>query len=150
MRYLLLILLLLTFDAHATKKENSQLDSLHYKLNTSVSESARTDALIGLYNYHYSVNSDSALYYATESLETSNKSNYLEGKIKSITNIGSTYFYRGEYGNALKYYLESNDFIDIYISKNGKDAFAKTQLSKNLNNIGLINLNQQNYGEAEA
>lgn len=149
MRYLLLLLFFFSFAEFSYLRANSPLDSLQERLTKTTSDKERTEVLISLYNYYYSVNSDSALYYATNSFDLSKKINFIEGKIKSMTNIGSIYFYKGDYGNALKCYLESIEFVERYIKSNGKDNFAKTQLSKNLNNIALIYLNQVNYDEAE-
>jgi serine phosphatase RsbU (regulator of sigma subunit)/Tfp pilus assembly protein PilF len=149
MRYILLTLFLYTTTLFSHAYASNRLDSLQGIYSASKTDIERTDALINLYHYYNSINSDSALYFANSAFDLSEKIDYHEGKIKSMTNIGSVYFYKGEYGNALKCYLKSNEFVETYIQKNSKDDFAKNQLSKNLNNIALIYLNQGNYEEAE-
>ena len=149
MRLLLLSLFLFFSCELLYSQESAITDSLIREVNLSESDEKKVDVLIDLYIYYHTKNSDSALHYAEKAFQLANEINYLEGQIVAITNIGSVSFYNGDLGNALKSYLKSNELVDNYIKKYSKDDFAKRQLSKSLNNIGLVYLKQQKFEEAE-
>ena len=133
-----------------SQNQETQYLNIHTKLSyPNLSEKDKVSFYIELYIYYNSKNSDSSLYYAKKGYEVSEKINYIDGKIISMTNIGSVYFFNGDFANALKHFITSNDLTEIYIEKNGLDNFSMKQRSKNLNNIALIYLNQGIYDKAE-
>jgi serine phosphatase RsbU (regulator of sigma subunit) len=116
---------------------------------TSSSELDKTKICNKIYHFYSSINNDSALLYANKALYHSEKCNFLEGKIRAYSNIGSIYYYSGENAKALSYFIKSNDLTENYERKNGVSKFTQTQLSKNLNNLGAIHLSQKEFEKAE-
>lgn len=149
MRLFFCLLYLLLFFVDSSAQETKLSDTDANKLENASTDYDKVDAYIDLYVKFHTLNSDSALYYAEEAFKLSKETGYLEGQIKSLTSIGSIHFDDGLLGKALECYLLSTEILDEYIEKNKVDDFARYQLSKNLNNIGLIYLNQQKFEEAE-
>jgi serine phosphatase RsbU (regulator of sigma subunit)/Tfp pilus assembly protein PilF len=136
-------------NGYSSDNQQGHLD-IHTKLaKPNLSQKDKVSLYIELNVYYNSKNADSSFFYAKKSFEESEKINYINGKIISMTNIGSVYFYKGDFPNALKSFITSNELTDVYIEENGFDDFSMKQMSKNLNNIALIYLNQQFYDKAE-
>lgn len=150
MRLLFCVFLLINITSSSVAQDESSLDPLKNQLSNITSDIDKVDTLILMYNHYYSINSDSALYYAQLAYDLAEKINYKKGQIISMTNIGLVHFYNGSLGNALKSYLESNELVGEYVDAKSEDEFAQYQLSKNLNNIGLIYLNQGKLEDAES
>jgi serine phosphatase RsbU (regulator of sigma subunit)/Tfp pilus assembly protein PilF len=141
---------LLTFAfSFSQKLKQSDILILKKELKSNFSEIEKANNCNKIYHYYNSINNDSALLYAQKALFYAEKVNYLEGKIKANSNIGSIYYYTGDNPKALKFFLKSNNLTEQYEKKNGINKFTQTQLSKNLNNLGAIHLSQQEFEEAE-
>lgn len=130
-------------------QDKVSLKDINKRFRNSSSDIEKIKVLNEYYVHYYTLDSDSAMYFAQKAYDLSKKANYLEGQIRSATNIGSVNFYKGDLSKALQGYIESNDLTEKYIEQHGEDKFSQRQTSKNLNNIGLIFLNQQDFEEAE-
>mgnify|MGYP005824724601 CR=1 FL=1 len=129
--------------------ERDSLKGIEKRFQDSKSDIERVELLTEFYVYYHTLDSDSAMHYAQKAYDLAEKINHLEGQIRSATNIGSVHFYNGSLGNALQSYIHSNKLVEKYLDKTKENEFSQHHLSKNLNNIGLIYLNQGDYEEAE-
>jgi serine phosphatase RsbU (regulator of sigma subunit)/Tfp pilus assembly protein PilF len=147
--WLPLLILFLHGYGYAQKSSVSYDEIKNQLSHKSLTDQERVELYLELYNYFNANKPDSAMYYALMAYEKAGEIHYIEGEIKAKTNIGSVYFYQGDYANALQSFITSNDLTEIYIEKNGLDNFSMRQRSKNFNNIGLIYLNQHLFSDAE-
>jgi serine phosphatase RsbU (regulator of sigma subunit)/Tfp pilus assembly protein PilF len=122
---------------------------LNKEFQTSLSDVKKAKICNKIYHYYSAINNDSALIYAQKALFFSEKSNFLEGKIRATSNIGSIFYYTSENAKALSYFLKSTQLTEQFEKIHGVSKFSQTQLSKNLNNLGAIHLSQQEFEEAE-
>lgn len=137
------------FLTYAQNEHKIDVKKLKQDLSANQSDTEKTNICNKIYLHYSSIDNDSALSYAQKAYYFAQKGNFLEGKIKASSNIGSVYYYMGENAKALAYFLKSNHFTELYEHKNGISKFTQAQLSKNLNNLGAIHLGQQEYERAE-
>lgn len=95
--------LLFTLNIYA---QSSEVDSLKNKLNNS-STASKIDILNDLAEKYSYIDLDTSFLYAKEALKLSEKSNNQIGIGKSYIKIGNVYFDRGNYSQALNYYLKA-------------------------------------------
>lgn len=150
MKYCLTLLFFQLALIHfVSAQKDSDLDSLHQAYAQATKETRKVDLCIEIYSFYNNKDTDSAMKYVNKAYYLSEKINYLEGKIKATGNLGNIYYYLGEDGKALRYYLKSKYLIEQYEAKHGPSKFTKEQFSKNFNNLGTIYLSQGEYQKAE-
>lgn len=142
------VILLCVFH-YVSFSQKSTIDSLYFKLNQTNIDSQKVNLLNKLFVFFSSNNNDSALKFALRANALSNKINFDEGRITSINNIGTVYYYQGRNGQALAKFLEVISLTEKYEKKNGVNSFTKSQLSVSYNNIGTIYQRQKEYQKAE-
>lgn len=131
------------------KGQQKTIDSLFLKLNSTRIDTQKVTVLNAIFNHYSSVDNDSAEKYAQKAYTISDRINFDEGKIKSISNLGTVYFYQGKNAKALKSFLISISLIEKYEKNHSSNLFSKRQLSSANNNIGLIYQRQHQYYKAE-
>ncbi|MCD4695331.1 MAG: tetratricopeptide repeat protein [Bacteroidales bacterium] len=116
----LVIILVLIIPLRVVCIFQTKTDSLKHKLSVTVNDSVKVHILLQLFWENRRTDFDSAMFYAIQSLELSEKINYKTGIAKSLQNMSLIYKYRGKYDTALQcikkskeYYEESGDIMEI-------------------------------------
>jgi signal transduction histidine kinase len=98
--------------------QNSKIDSLNVALKSTNDNARRADILHELSAESFDYDFDKSREYALQGLNYSEKSDYLLGVVKSLTDLGLYYYFTGDYNNARRYYTQaikkcgSNNFGD--------------------------------------
>src|SRR5215212_6026307 len=120
----LLMLLVLLYNTHFLKGQNTEADSLK-KLLTTLSESPQQVLVLEGLSYAYvSAYPDTALQYALEGLQLAQKIDDLKGEAYCTNALGNVYFGVGDYPKALEMYLKSLQMKERL--KNQERAIAVT------------------------
>ncbi len=133
-------LLLLLVSSIASPAQISKTDSLMSLLDNSKQNKSQANILVELTLIYYKLKNDSALYYAKESLNYSQRIDYTKG-------IGESYLLLGRINRGKN---KMNDAIIFYeqAEKNFIKIEAKDRLASVYNNLGLIKKNQGNFRRA--
>ena len=102
---LLLFILVLSGPSFA---QNRAIDSLFRRYNNASSDTQKVNTLNALFWRFNTNNSDSALKIAQQALLLAEKINFLSGKLSASNNIGVIHFYKGNYTQALKFYIRTS------------------------------------------
>lgn len=137
------------FAVTLLKGQQKSIDSLFLKLSATRIDTQKVIVLNTLFKYFSSMDNDSAEKIAQKAYEISDRISYLKGKISSISNLGTVYYYQGKYAKSLKSFLLSIHLIEEYERVFQSDFFSKKILSSTNNNMGLIYQREKLYYKAE-
>lgn len=142
MRHAILIFLVasLSLTAAAQRTGMALVDSLTREL---LRPKAPRDQVILAYTLaldYSAINPDSALHYAQMALHLGHQAKWARSVAKSYTLVGLDLYYKGDYGNALKYYDSA-----IPASQEAKDT---ANWNMTLLDIGAVLNNQGNFSKA--
>ena len=119
--------------------ESTIIDSLEEKLNT-VTDHEKVDVLNKLSGIYLNLLPNKSIEYGSQALELSEKINYENGKLMSLTNLGCGFYYLGDYDNALEYFNKS--------LKISKDIESEEDVARVYSNIGSVHRVLGNYDDA--
>jgi signal transduction histidine kinase len=127
--------------------QSAEIDRLRMSLGGPVShrnfvpDTAYVDNLDRLAADFYSINADSAFYYARAALDYAGRTAYLKGEAESWRLLGNTYEMVGDFGNMLSSYHQSADIAE----KIGNRRLA----AKATSNIALFEMQDGEYDQAQ-
>jgi serine phosphatase RsbU (regulator of sigma subunit)/Tfp pilus assembly protein PilF len=147
-KFILVILVSFTSTIYSQKDKSILLWNKFVHAN---SDTQRVNTLNELFSLYDENNNDSAFKIAEQSLQLSNKINYVRGQAAANNNIGKIYYYQGNNTKALTYYLAAVNVLELQQSKS-KENYKQyqKQLSSTYNNIGTIYQRQKMYDKAES
>ncbi len=120
----------------------TKIDSLKtLLLNTPQHDTTRVNTLNFIANHFDEIASDSSVYYGKFAIALAQKINYSKGLAKSYTIVGSYYNSKGEYQQALTYYIEGYKLCE----KNND----KKEMSRFLNGMANVYLGIGNIAKAK-
>lgn len=143
------ILLVILFYSLSCFSQKKQIDSLQYKVDHAVSDTQKVNNLNKLFVLINVEDRDSAKKIAEEALKISTKVNYPLGKATSYNNLGTHYYYNGNYTKALSNYLSAISVLESQRGNLRKSKTFKKQMSTSYNNTGMIHQHQKRYDKAE-
>ncbi len=147
MKKIVLFIIILTCIKNYAQRNTA--DSLYNKLNKVQSDTEKVNILSSLHILYSNNNNDSALKFAQKAFSLSSKINFIVGKIKALSNLGTIFYYKAKNAQALNYYLQSIKLTQELEKKEGSNSFTKKQLSRCYNNIGTIFQAQKKYVQAQ-
>jgi len=118
----------------------NKIDSLKTVIDKS-SEEKNIKALLELSKQYYTLNYDTALYYANKAYLISTKTNTSEYKIESINTLTNIYYYKSDYKNAIKY-------TRMALKEYNKNEKYKKEVARSLNQLGAMYFNWDIYDKA--
>ena len=122
-------------------KINDDIRAKIHKTNYDKSDTIRVSILNTLSRELLNKNKlDKGKANATEALSIANTIEYKKGEGEAYLGLGTFYFKKSDYNNAITNFFKSK--------KIGEQIGNKTALSKTLNNLGVISIIQGNYAEA--
>ncbi|MBK6832913.1 MAG: tetratricopeptide repeat protein [Bacteroidetes bacterium] len=147
-KFIVLLLVCFTLTIYSQKDKSLLLWNKFVHAN---SDTQRVNTLNELFSLYDENNNDSAFKIAEQSLQLSNKINYVRGQAAANNNIGKMYYYQGNNTKALTYYLAAVNVLELQQSKS-KENYKQyqKQLSSTYNNIGTIYQRQKMYDKAES
>jgi len=156
-KYFLIFCALLQFCSVEVCAHNNKIDSLLTLIKKDKEDTNKVNHLNKLSWEYKSVGTyDSALHYANQCLLLCEKlflqatqliqSPAIKGKATAYSTIGNVYRERGDYTNALDYFLRSLKIGEEFVIMNSVEG--KKVISKALGNIGIIYKNQGDYPKA--
>ncbi|MCD4744708.1 MAG: tetratricopeptide repeat protein [Bacteroidales bacterium] len=135
-----MLFLSLIISFHVISQQQEKIDSLNQALNNAVEDTTKINILFDLFWEYRRIDPDTALNYASLSLELSKKINYSSGIANSLFCIGIIYKSRSDFKRAkellsesINYYKKTGDSLDV----------ASCQME-----IGVIYNKQNNYQKA--
>ncbi|MEM6524723.1 MAG: tetratricopeptide repeat protein [Bacteroidota bacterium] len=138
MRHLFIVLITVsTFTAFAQMKE---LDSLRLELKKDISDTLRAKILRRLSFKHLGISTDTGVMYGNQALELAKTLNLVEVQIMAYNAIGSNYWVKGDYFQALQKYEQGLAMAKDHNSLSDEAAFY--------NNIGNIYYSLGDYSKA--
>jgi class 3 adenylate cyclase len=143
MKNKLLILILINLfqlKGWAQKQGQERVDSLLMALSQSLEDTNKVNLLNDLCFTYYAINPDKGLNYGNLALKLSEKLKWKKGVASANSRIGSNYFGKGDYPNALKFWLKS--------LKQNEEINNRKSVAINLGNIGNVYLQQGDYDSA--
>jgi PAS domain S-box-containing protein len=133
-------LLILFLVCSLSFSQQTKVDSLQKLLTSTTEDTTKVNLLNDIFIAYQDTGIATALKYAKQALELSDKINFLKGKASAYNNIGLYYFNVGKSSEALEYYLKANDlFVQIDNAKGNEISLA---------NIGYLFSLQHNYKKA--
>lgn len=117
--------------------ENRAIDSLYQLLTKTSNDSLKSFLLRDLSWEYLSIHIDSANYFAQKALKLAQLSKCNNCEAKACSQIATVYYYKGDYANAIDYYVKALRFNEKINDQNG--------LLRTYNNLGGIHLTLQNY-----
>lgn len=132
-----IVILLLINDSIFS--QSTIIDSLETKIN-SVTGKEKVELLNEISKVYLNLSPDKTVEYGAQALKLAEELDYKKGEIKSLTNIGSGYYYLGNYNNALEYYQKS--------LKTSEKIGSKNDIALAFNNIGSVHRVLSNYDKA--
>ncbi|HRG57873.1 MAG TPA: adenylate/guanylate cyclase domain-containing protein [Bacteroidia bacterium] len=124
----------------AQKQGQERIDSLLKALPQSIDDTNKVNLLNDLCFTYYAINPDKGLSFGNLALVLSEKLKWKKGVAAANSRIGSNFFGKGDYPNALKYWLKS--------LKQNEEINNKKSVAINLGNIGNVYLQQGTFDKA--
>ncbi len=154
MKKLFYITFLVTLSlSNGLAQNNPTIDSLKQVLKTAKHDTTRINTYNKLSWEYKSSKPDTAMYFANSALNLAIKADYKNGMANSYNNIGLIHANKGDYDNAIAFYLKSLKIAEGTLSK-AKDLSEKQSAQKGMaasyNNIGNIHLYKGDYDNAIA
>lgn len=115
-------------------------DSLENLLSTKLADSTRIEVLIKLSNEYRNSDTDKSVFLAQQAIALSKKTNRIADQGKAFHTLGTLYYLRARYPEALSAFLSS-----VKIREELKDS---ANLAKGYNNIALVHFEQLSFDEA--
>lgn len=143
------VLLFFLFISYFGFCQQEKIDALWLKTNSTISDTQKVNLLNKIFTLWNLKNSDSAKNIAEKALTLSTKINYPLGKATSYNNLGTIYYYNGNYTKALSNYLSAISVLENQKGNFKESSVYKKQLSTSYNNIGMIHQHQKRYEQAE-
>ena len=134
---LLILLLIVSASSFA---QISKKDSLRALLDDSKQNKNQANVLIELTLFYYKLRNDSALYFAKQSLNYSQRIDYTKGIGESYLLLGRIHRRKNKMNDAVTFYEQAE--------KNFLKIEAKDRLASVYNNLGLVKKNQGNFRRA--
>lgn len=140
--YILLIwIAMLSLSSNLYAKRPNISDSLAKALEKTQQDSIRVNILIELSHEYLDKNIDSAQIFCTKALDIAKKINYYKGEAESLQMLGTVYYYKGEFVQALDV-LENS--LKLFKTQKNCEHF----IVQVLQTIGVINSILGNNAEA--
>ncbi|MBI4930151.1 MAG: tetratricopeptide repeat protein [Bacteroidetes bacterium] len=132
-------------------QSSSSIDSLGQKLNTLPEDTSKVNALNDIAFKLRNNKPDQAFQYASQALAIAEKHHYTYGIADALKIMGTTQHYKGNYGEAIGYFLKSLKIFEelCKTSSNEKSIrAAKKGMASVYNNMGLVYYAQNNNEKA--
>ncbi|MEM6816512.1 MAG: tetratricopeptide repeat protein [Bacteroidota bacterium] len=138
MRHLFVILA--TISSFLTFAQTKEIDSLRLELKKDISDTVRAKILRSLSFKHLMISTDTGIKYGNQALELAKDLNLVGVQIMAYNSIGSNYWVKGDYYQALQKYEAGLSMAKIHNSLSDIAAFD--------NNIGNIYYSLGDYSKA--
>jgi tetratricopeptide (TPR) repeat protein len=122
--------------------QNVNLDSVKTLLKKSAEDTNKVN-LLNILGWELKDSKlDQSLNYSLQALKLSKKLGFKTGRVRALSNAGIAYYFKGEYNEALKNYIEAANLLEGSIYRKRQGAI--------FNNIALIYLDLAKYTDAES
>lgn len=140
--YRTVLLLLLAVACMGGGLQASKLDSLVAAVESMPNSGEKARSLIELATSYQTIDPAKAVQFSLMAVEMARSmdSTFLEGM--AGINVGTSYFYKGDYGNALEAYGNSLEIM--------KGLGSKSYIAKIYINLGSVYINMGNFAQAES
>ncbi|MBL0340863.1 MAG: tetratricopeptide repeat protein [Bacteroidetes bacterium] len=138
--FLMLLMSIFRAPASAQKQGQERIDSMLVVLKSSAEDTNKVTLLNDICFTYYAINPDEGLIFGNQALALAEKLKWKYGIAQANSRIGSNYFGKADYPNALTFWLKA--------LKQNEEIGNKKSVGINLGNIGNIFLLQNDYEKA--